>query len=187
MRAIHQDPRFSNCVFVPLVENNINKSFVNDMYAAIMREFEGRDEHGKRAVFRYTSDPSANSVFYGCWQTQHTKEVAAQQVERMLAMAQLSFAADMVVTNPCGADHFVHELTEQMLSMKRVYKDIGPDEQSFAKNTSSISGKEGGAKDDIVLAFLTGVHWSALLANDKRFIDFLRANDIQPSILMGQV
>lgn len=180
IEAVHQDTRFSGAIFVPLIENNNNKSFAEIAYNLIKTHFTTRGPENHRSIYTHLE---ANG-FPGCWQTNHTKECATSEIYSLIRDARLSVSTNFLGTHPSGEKATLTALTDQMKQMRRVQAARGPSaDPNFAKDRYTISGKSGNQKDDLILALMTGIHWSSKLRSDPDFTQYLSKHGVSTASL----
>lgn len=161
--ALRDYPKFAQAVLVVIVECNMGYPIADRIRGMLSRP-------DMRPIFILSRDPGKKGRA-GVWTGETEKVLYGSTLERVLANGALSRAKTFVA--PSSADsqrperHW-DELLKQMATFRRIVHE--PTDETSQKFRVTLTGKGGGAKDDLVLALQMALYWGDDVRRDPVFL-----------------
>lgn len=161
--TLRDHPKFAQAVLVVIVECNMGYTIADRIRGMLSRP-------DMRPILIVSRDPGKKNRA-GIWTGETEKVLYASTLERVLANNALARAEAFVApssADPQRAERHWDELLKQLATFRRIVHQ--PTDEAFQKFRVTLTGKGGGAKDDLVLALQMALYWGDDVRRDPVFL-----------------
>lgn len=161
--ALRDHPKFAQAVLVVIVECNMGYTIADRVRGMLSRP-------DMRPILVLSRDPGKKGRA-GIWTGETEKTLYATNLERIMANNALARAGTFVSppsADPQRSERHWDELLKQLATFRRIVHQ--PTDEAFQKFRVTLTGKGGGAKDDLVLALQMALFWGDDVRRDPMFL-----------------
>lgn len=171
VRWFRDNAPYKDAYIVLYAENNM--SFIGSKKIA-----QQLQDFGKILVVT-KSDSKRDIDRVGVHTGHNEKEAYKNRMAYLLQYGHIAFAKRF---NSATAQVCKDALVEQMINFKEVWT---PATSAHGKPKITWCGKQGGRKDDLVLATQIGIHWSIEQQHDKKYIELSQKMGWREAVYAG--